>query len=247
MFDLNNKVAIVTGAASGIGLATAEAFVQKGATVVLADYDEEKGLQAAQSLLDQGKKVMFVAVDVSNEAQVKALVEQTVEKYGRLDVMINNAGVGSQGVMHETDNETYRRVIAINQDGVFYGCKYAVQEMLKNGGGAIVNVSSILGLVGEPTAFAYNASKGAVRLMSKSIALQYAKDNIRCNTVHPGYVESGMVNKAALGDYYDGLVAKHPVGRLGVAEEIAHAIVFMVENEFLTGTEITVDGGYTAQ
>lgn len=247
MFNLDNKVAIVTGAASGIGLATVKAFVAKGAKVVLADYDVEDGQKVTQELADQGYDVLFIDVDVSNEQNVKAMVDQTVAKYGQLDVIINNAGIGHQGQMHETSDADYQRVIAINQDGVFYGCKYAVQAMLKSGGGAIVNTSSILGLVGEPTAFAYNASKGAVRLMTKSIALQYAKDNIRANTVHPGYVETGMVSKEALGEYYDGLVAKHPVGRLGVADEIAHAIVFIVENEFVTGTEIVVDGGYTAQ
>lgn len=247
MFNLENKVAIVTGAASGIGLATVKAFVEKGAKVVLADYDVDKGKQATQELADQGYDVIFIDIDVSDEQKVKAMVESTVEKYGQLDVMVNNAGVGHQGQMHETSDADYKHVIAINQDGVFYGCKYAVQAMLKSGGGAIVNTSSILGMVGDPTTFAYNASKGAIRLMTKSIALQYAKDKIRANTVHPGYVESGMVSRESLGEFYDGLVAKHPVGRLGVAEEIAHAIVFMVENEFLTGTEIVVDGGYTAQ
>jgi NAD(P)-dependent dehydrogenase (short-subunit alcohol dehydrogenase family) len=119
--------------------------------------------------------------------------------------------------------------------------------MLKTGGGSIVNTASILGHVGQAGAFAYNASKGAVNILSKSLALEYADKNIRVNTVCPGYVESGMVNKEALGDYYDGLVAKHPIGRIGKAEEIAHAIVFLCENDFVTGTSLIVDGGYTAQ
>lgn len=125
--------------------------------------------------------------------------------------------------------------------------KYALREMLKTGGGAIVNTSSILGTVGEPTSIPYAASKGAVNLMTKSVALEYADRNIRVNAVAPGFIESGLVNKQALGDFYDGLVAKHPVGRLGTPEEIAHAVVFLVENDFVTGTTIHVDGGYTAK
>lgn len=135
-------------------------------------------------------------------------------------------------------------MISINQDGVFYGCKYAIQEMLKTGGGAIVNTASILGSVGEPGAMAYNASKGAVNLMTKSLAVEYGDRGIRVNAVAPAYVETGMVNKEALGDFYDSLVARHPIGRLGKPEEIAHAIVFLCENEFVTGTTVLVDGGY---
>lgn len=138
-------------------------------------------------------------------------------------------------------------MITINQNGVYFGAKYAIREMLKTGGGSIVNTASILGHVGEAGAFAYNASKGAVNLMTKSLALEYADKNIRVNAICPGYVESGMVNKEALGDFYDGLVARHPIGRLGKPEEIAHAIVFLCENDFTTCTSLLVDGGYTAQ
>ena len=245
--ELKDKVAIVTGAASGIGLATAKAFVEKGAKVVIADFNEEGGKTVVEELKGKGVDVLFVKVDVSNEESVKNLVAETVKYYGKIDIMYNNAGVGAQGFTHELSYEDYRRVININQDGVFFGSKYAIKEMLKTGGGVIINTASILGTVGEPTAFAYNASKGAVNLMTKSLALQYAKDGIRVNAVAPGYVESGMVNKEALGEFYAGLVARHPIGRLGRPEEIAHAVVFLVENDFVTGTTILVDGGYTAQ
>src|SRR5690606_28591973 len=183
-----------------------------------------------------------------SEESVEQLVAATVERYGRVDVMVNNAGVGVLGVTHELTYEDYHKVISINQDGVFFGAKHAIKNMLENGdGGVIINTSSILGSVGEGGAFAYNASKGAVNLMTKSLALQYANKNIRVNAVAPGYVESGMVNRDALGpEFYDALVAKHPIGRLGQPEEIAHAIVFLCENEFMTGTTILVDGGYTA-
>lgn len=245
--ELKDKVAIVTGAASGIGRATATAFAQKGAKVVIADYNEEGGKAAAEELKAKGADVLFIKVDVSKEESVKNLVEETVKHFGKLDIMYNNAGVGTQGFTHELTYEEYRKVISVNQDGVFFGSKYAIREMLKTGGGVIVNTASILGSVGEPTAFAYNASKGAVNMMTKSLALQYAKDGIRVNAVAPGYVETGMVNKENLGAFYEGLVKLHPIGRLGKPEEIAHAVVFLVENDFVTGTTILVDGGYTAQ
>lgn len=246
MFQLKDRVAIITGGASGIGLATVESFLNKGSKVVLSDFNEEEGRKQAERLKDKGD-VIFIKADVSKEEEVKALIEQTAEHFGSVDILFNNAGIGAQGEMHELTYEEYQKVIRINQDGVFFGSKYAVKEMKKTGGGVIINCASILGLVGEPTAYAYNASKGAVVLMTKSTALQYAKDNIRCAAVAPGYVESGMVNKEALGEYYDHLVDKHPIGRLGVPEEIAHTVVFIAENEFITGITIPVDGGYTSQ
>ncbi len=151
------------------------------------------------------------------------------------------------GATHELSYEDYRKVIAINQDGIFLASKYAIQEMLKSGGGVIINTSSVLGFVAQPGAFSYNASKGAVNTLTKSLAVEYGDKNIRVNAVNPGFVESGMVNKEALGDFYDSLVAKHPIGRLGKADEIAHAIVFLTENDFVTGETLVVDGGYLAQ
>lgn len=244
--DLKGKVAIVTGGGSGIGLATAKAFLQKGAKVVIVDYNEASGSKAAEDLSQYGD-VLFEKVDVSDEEQVKNVVALAVDRFGRLDVMFNNAGIGVQGETHKLSYEDYHKVIKVNQDSVFFGSKHAIPEMQKVGGGAIINTASILGSVGEPTAFAYNASKGAVNLMTKSVALQYAKDNIRVSAVAPGYVESGMVNRDALGEYYDNLVDKHPIGRLGQPEEIAHAVIFLAENEFTTGTTLLVDGGYTTQ
>lgn len=246
MKNLKDKIAIVTGGASGIGLATAKAFLDKGAIVVISDYNEDAGKSALSELSKFGE-VDFIKADVSVEKEVENLVAQTVEKYGTLDIMVNNAGIGALAETDSLSYEDYHRVVAINQDGVFFGAKYAIREMLKNGGGSIVNTSSILGFVGQAGAFAYNASKGAVNTLTKSLAVEYADRGIRVNSVNPGYVESGMVNREALGDFYETLVAKHPVGRLGQPDEIAHAIVFLCENEFTTGHNLLVDGGYTAQ
>jgi NAD(P)-dependent dehydrogenase (short-subunit alcohol dehydrogenase family) len=246
MNTLKDKIAIVTGAASGIGKETVKAFVDKGASVVIVDYNEEAGKAFKEEMLDAGAEVMFKLVDVSKEEEVKSLVKETVDTYGQLDIIVNNAGVGMLKDTHELEYEEYKNVIDINQDGVYFGCRYAIPEMLKTGGGCIVNTSSILGYVGQAGALPYNASKGAVNMITKSLAAEYADRNIRVNSVNPGYVESGMVNREELGDFYDQLVEKHPVGRLGNPEEIAHAIVFLCENEFVTGINLLVDGGYTA-
>ncbi|MCE4048569.1 MULTISPECIES: SDR family NAD(P)-dependent oxidoreductase [Bacillaceae] len=246
MTNLQDKVAIVTGGASGIGLATVKAFLDKGAKVVLADYNAEAGAEVEKELKEKYEDVLFVKANVAEESEVENLVAETVKHFGKLDIIFNNAGVGVQKPTHELTAEEYKRVIAINQDGVFYGAKYAIREMLKTGGGSIISTSSILGSVGEPTSIPYAASKGAVNQITKSLALEYADRNIRVNAVAPGFIESGMVSKEALGDFYDGLVAKHPIGRLGNPEEIAHAVVFLAENDFVTGTTVFVDGGYTA-
>ncbi|UPO89721.1 glucose 1-dehydrogenase [Niallia sp. Man26] len=246
MTNLRDKVAIVTGGASGIGLATVKAFLDKGAKVVLADYNAEAGAEVEKELKEKYEDVLFVKANVAEESEVENLVAETVKHFGKLDIIFNNAGVGVQKPTHELTAEEYKRVIAINQDGVFYGAKYAIREMLKTGGGSIISTSSILGSVGEPTSIPYAASKGAVNQITKSLALEYADRNIRVNAVAPGFIESGMVSKEALGDFYDGLVAKHPIGRLGNPEEIAHAVVFLAENDFVTGTTVFVDGGYTA-
>lgn len=246
--QLAGKVAIVTGGASGIGLATVKALLDKGAHVVIADINVEGGEAAAKELQNNETEVAFVEFDASKEQSVKNLVAEAVRRFGRLDIMVNNAGIRATGETHELSYEDYRKVIAVNQDGVFFGSKYAILEMLKTGGGAIVNTASILGTVGEANAFAVTASKGAVNLMTKSLALKYADKNIRVNAVSPGYIETGMSNRSTLSpESYERIIAKHPIGRLGQPEEVAHAIIFLCENEFVTGSTVMVDGGYTAQ
>lgn len=245
--DLAGKVAVVTGGASGIGLAAAKAYLAKGAKVVIADFNEEGGKQEAENLKKDGE-AEFIKVDVASEESVENMIKFAVDTFGTVDIIVNNAGIGALSETHELSYEDYHKVISVNQDGVFFGAKHAIRHMMNNGGGVIINTASILGSVGEGGAFAYNASKGAVNLMTKSLALQYADKNIRVNAVAPGYVESGMVSRDALGpEFYDQLVDKHPIGRLGRADEIAHAIIFLSENDFMTGATILVDGGYTAQ
>ncbi|HDS06678.1 MAG TPA: SDR family oxidoreductase [Bacteroides sp.] len=248
MSKLKNKIAIVTGGASGIGKETVKALAEKKVKVAIADNNEKAGKLLEKELLEKGAEVMFIFVDVANEESVEKMVNDTVRKYGQLDIIVNNAGVGIMTTTHEMSFEEYNRVISINLHGVFFGCKHAIRQMLNTAGcGCIINTSSILGFVGQPGAFAYNASKGAVNTLTKSLALEYAEKNIRVNAVNPGYVESGMVNREALGDFYDTLVSRHPIGRLGKPEEIAHAIMFLIENEFVTGLNLIVDGGYTIQ
>ena len=245
--DLKGKVCVVTGGASGIGLATVKAFLQKGSKVVVADYNQKALNKVEEELKNQSDNLLFVNVNVADEPSVEKLIKKTVETFGKVDVMVNNAGIAVMSATHELTYEDYRKVISVNQDGVFFGSKYAIREMLKTGGGTIINTASILGVVGQAGTFAYNASKGAINILTKSLALEYAEQNIRVNSICPGYVESGMVSKEALGDFYDNLVAKHPIGRIGKPEEIAHGMVFLAENEFVTGLNLLIDGGYTAQ
>lgn len=249
MFDINGKTAVITGGTSGIGLATAEAFLKKGAKVVIAARNAERGAAAEAQLKQVSDDVVFRVTDTSSEEDVKALVDFAVETFGSLDIMFNNAGVGGMGTVDQLSGEEFRKLIDINLTGVFYGVKYAALQMEKQGtGGAIVNTSSIEGCVGDPVLPHYNAAKGGVNLLTKSAALSLAQYGIRVNTVNPGYIETGMVNEDTMGaDNIKRLISLHPLGRLGHSEEIAHGVVFLVENEFTTGHNLYIDGGYTAQ
>lgn len=249
MFDIAGKTAVITGGTSGIGLATAEAFLQKGANVVIAGRNETRGNEALEQLKKTSENVLFRKTDTSDEEDVKALIDYAVEQYGSLDIMFNNAGIGMAGPVDEMSGEDFRKLIDINLNGVFYGIKYAAIQMKKQGtGGAIVSTSSIEGAVGDPTLPSYNAAKGGVNLLTKSSALALAKDGIRVNTVNPGYIQTGMVNEDIQGkEGIQHLIDLQPLGRLGAPEEIAHGVVFLVENTFITGTHIYIDGGYTAQ
>jgi len=244
MFEIKDKVAIVTGGASGIGKATVEAILAKGGRPIIADYNEEMGKKVAEEL-----NVPFFRVNVAEKEQIKNLVEETVKLYGHLDIMVNNAGISEQTSFHDDESNTYERVIAINQDSVVYGCKYAISQFLAQGTpGAIVNTSSMMGIVGNNSSPYYCTAKFGLRGLTKCLALQYGNKGIRLNTVHPGYIETGLIDRNVVGDEtvnYLGSIT--PVGRIGKSEEIAHAIIFMIENEFVTGTEIIVDGGFTAQ
>ncbi len=249
---LRDKVVLVSGGASGIGAETARLVLREGGKAVLADRDEAKGRSVADEL---GKNALFVALDVTDEAAWQKAVATTVETFGGLHGLLNAAGVGVRNSIEDCSLEEYRRVNDINSLGTFLGCKSAIPAMKKSGGGSIVNISSVLGLRGASYAMAYCASKGAVRSLTKNIALYCAqlKYNIRCNSVHPGYIDTPMI-APRLNQNVGNMTGQqwleelHPLGRLGRPEEVANMILFLLSDEstFSTGSEFVCDGGLTA-
>lgn len=244
-----NKTALVTGAASGIGKAVAVKLAAEGAAVVVADLHE----QAAQTVVDEiagkGGKAAAFAGDFTLPAVNEAAVAFAVDRFGALHLAFNNAGIiGPQGPLHETSIDGYKKLMDINIDAVFYGMKYQLPALLAAGGGAIVNTASILGLVGTAGYIPYVTAKHAVSGITKSTALQYAAQGIRINSVHPGYIDTPLLNELSR-EEYNSLVALHPIGRLGQAEEVANVVAFLLSDEasFVSGSQYVVDGGYTAQ
>lgn len=268
MARLKGKVALVTGAAKGIGAATAKVLAREGAKVVCTDVDEKAGLAVADVIANAGGEAAFMRHDVVDEAQWEAAVKLAEDRFGGLHVLVNNAGIAPEGgPIEEKTLASWRRTIEVDLDSVFLGCKHGIRTIKKytskgGMGGSIINLSSILGLVGQPNASDYNAAKGGVRLMTKSVALECAEAgyNIRVNSVHPGYIDTpmvadalnrGVVSGQAVGpnEMRELLTMLHPIGRLGVDTEIANAILFLSSDEssFMTGTEVVVDGGYTTR
>ena len=241
----NEKVAIVTGGASGIGLATVKKLLGENAFVAMVDLSDNVS-SLANSL---GDKCIGIKCDVSKEEDVKKCVEKVVEKFGRIDYLVANAGIGGgANKPHEVDVDEWNKVVAVNQTGIFLMNKYVIPEMLKIGGGAIVNTSSMYGLVGSTTSFAYSATKGAIIQMTRSIALTYARDNIRVNAIAPGYVDTPIL--AMVSDDVKQIMANQlPIGRLGKDVEIANLISYLLSDKasFITGAVVPIDGGYTAQ
>ncbi len=246
---LKDKVTLVTGGAHGMGEATARLFAREGAKVVIADILEREGNAVAASIAASGGEAQFVRLDVADEQQWGEVVDQIVARYGRLDVLVNNAGI-SGGVHERMSTEHFDRLIAVNARGTFLGIKYAVPVMQKAGGGSIVNQSSISGFVGQDFVhMGYNAAKGAVRLLTKSAAVQYGKDGIRVNSVHPGFMPPMRTSVTSADPLLrEKLVAALPLGRVGRVEEVANAILFLAcdEASYITGTELVVDGGFLA-
>jgi len=253
---LAGQVALVTGAAAGIGLATARALAGCGAKVMLADLPGSDGPAQAQRLLAEGAQAEFVPVDVADPASVQAMVQATRARFGRLDIAINNAGISGadgSGVRRATADvlpETWRRVLSVNLDGVFHCMQAQIPLMLESGGGAIVNISSILGSVGFAHSAAYTASKHAVVGLTRVAALEYSARGIRVNAIGPGFIETAMTAPIRSQDASrDMLIASHPIGRLGQPEEIAHLALFLSSPaaSFITGAYYVDDGGYTAR
>jgi NAD(P)-dependent dehydrogenase (short-subunit alcohol dehydrogenase family) len=248
--SFENKVALVTGAGSGLGLATAQAFAQSGASVALADANEKAVQSAARELSAQGHKALAIHCDVADDAQVERMVELTVAAFGRLDAAYNNAGVqNTVAEAADATREDFDRVISINLRGVWSCMKFELRQMLRQGGGAIVNCSSIGGLVGGAKRGTYQASKHGVLGLTKSAALDYAARGIRINAVCPGIIHTSMLNKmmATQADALDAMLKDVPIGRLGRPEEIANAVLWLCSSSasFMVGHALAVDGGYT--
>jgi NAD(P)-dependent dehydrogenase (short-subunit alcohol dehydrogenase family) len=241
------KVAVVTGGASGIGEATVRAFAREGASVVVADF-ADNGAALVEELIAGGAQALFVKIDVADSAAVQAMIAATVDAFGRLDILFANAGIAADDPITELDEERWNRTVGVNLGGVYLCDKYAIAQMVRQGGGAIVNCGSIHSHVGRAGVTAYAAAKGGVKLLTQSLAIDYAAHGIRVNAVCPGYIETALLH-AASEDDRAGLAALHPMGRLGRAEEVAEAVLFLASDaaSFITGTSLLVDGGYTAQ
>jgi NAD(P)-dependent dehydrogenase (short-subunit alcohol dehydrogenase family) len=247
---LAGKVAIITGAASGMGAATARRFAREGCTVVIADMLEAEGKQVAQEIVTANGAASFLRLDVTQEENWRQVVADTVAAHGKLDILVNNAGISGSAVTDTLETPMWDRLMEINGRGTFLGIKFAVPEMQKNGGGSIVNLSSISGVVGQKRIhIGYNASKGAVRTLTKSVAVQYGADNIRCNSVHPGLMPPMRTSGATADPAFRGkMLETVPLGRSGESDEVANAILFLASDEasYITGAELAVDGGYLA-
>ena len=254
---LAGKVALISGAAAGVqgepmgfGGASAWLFVREGAKVVLGDVNEELGRKTAAQIRESGGEAMFVRLDVTIEQDWIDVVQATVSSFGRLDIVVNNAGIAGRENMEQTTAEIWDAHMAIHARGVFLGTKHAIPELRRVGGGSIINISSFYGMVGSPGSPAYSAAKGAVRIFTKSAAIQYAKDRIRVNSVHPGPCLTPM-GRSVLTDpeRLAALLAQVPAGRFGNADDTAYGILYLASDEsaYVTGAELVIDGGITAQ
>lgn len=252
MGKLEGKVSIITGAGSGIGKSTAILFAKEGSKVVVVDCVVEGGKKTVDLINKDGGEAIFIEADVSKSADVQRAITSTVDKYGKLDILYNNAGVeGILAPIHESTEENFDRVISINLRGVFLGMKYGIIQMLKQGGGVIISTASVAGLIGFPNITAYCASKGGVVQLTKTAALEYATQNIRINCICPGIIWTPMLERFTGGDEETKkqFTAMEPVGRMGKPEEVAQAVLFLASDDasFVTGVPFPVDGGYIAQ
>ena len=247
---LENKVALISGGARGMGAVEARLFAENGARVVIGDILEDEGRRTEAEINEAGGECVFVRLDVTSEESWQDAVAAAVGRFGKLDILVNNAGIYRTHNVLETSGEEWDQVMDINAKGVFLGTKAAIPAMRQNGGGSIVNISSVAGLIGNFMSSAYTASKGAVRLFTKSTAIQYAADGIRANSVHPGTIETDMTAPVlADADYRQDRINRTPLGRLGTAADVAYGVLFLASDEasFMTGSELVIDGGRTAE
>ena len=251
MGRLDGKVAIISGGARGQGATEARMMAREGASVVFGDLLDDEGRQVEAEILEAGNDATYVHLDVTREDDWSAAVDAAVGRYGRLDILVNNAGILILKGLEDTSEEEWDRIMAINAKGVFLGTKHVIPAMRDSGGGSIINISSTAGLVasleGSPS---YSATKGAVRLLTKSTAIQYAKDNIRCNSVHPGPIDTPMIQDT-LSDpaRLERRMQRLPLKRVGTTEDIAFGVLYLASDEssFVTGSELVIDGGTTAE
>lgn len=247
---LEGKVALITGAARGQGAAEARMFAKEGAKVVLADLSDQEGTAVATEIAEAGGDAIFVHLDVTNEDEWDAAIQSTVARFGKLDILVNNAGIWRRGHVLETSVEQWDDILDINAKGVFLGTKAAIPEMRKAGGGSIINISSTAGLVGSRTSAAYSASKGAVRIFTKSTAIQYAAEGIRANSIHPGPIDTDMGDQVwPDAEAKERTMNRVALSRIGTAEDVAYGALYLASDEssFVTGSELVIDGGVTAQ
>ena len=247
---LEGKVALITGAARGQGAAEARLFAQEGAKVILADVSDPEGIAVAAEIAEAGGDAIYVHLDVTDESEWDAAVQSAVTSFGKLDILVNNAGIWRRGHVMETSSEQWDDIMDVNAKGVFLGTKAAIPEMRKAGGGSIVNISSTAGLVGSKTSSAYSASKGAVRIFSKSTAIQYASEGIRANSIHPGPIDTDMGDQVwPDSTSREASISRTALSRIGTAQDIAYGALYLASDEssFVTGSELVIDGGVTAQ
>jgi len=247
---LKGKVAIITGGGSGIGRATAELFAREGAKVVVADYNADLGEETAQAIREAGGDALFVAVDVSDSVQVQYMVQATLDAYGPVDILFNNAGILVFGTILDTDEVSWNRLMSINLTGVFLCSKAVLPHMMARGGGCIINTSSSTGAHDAAgNSAAYVASKGGVALLTKAMAIDHAKGNVRVNAIAPGPTDTPMLRDNFSAEELEAFAATFPLKRLGRPEELAHAALFLASDEasFVTGCILAADGGQTAQ
>ena len=247
---LENKVALISGGARGMGAVEAKLFAKEGAKVIIGDVLEAEGRKVEAEINETGGECVFAPLDVTNEEAWQRAVNEAVSRFGKLDILVNNAGIYRANGVLETTSAEWDQVMDVNAKGVFLGTKYAIPEMRKAGGGSIVNISSVAGLVGSRETAAYTASKGAVRLLTKSTAIQYASEGIRANSIHPGTIETpmteGLLADAAM---REDRMNRTPLGRLGRPEDVAYGALYLASDEasFVTGSELVIDGGRTAE